>query len=186
MPRSIHRPPPAENDPEMLPESTRDYYRSTWGFDPITGCHILRKGGFRYEECFPLSQDLPLQAVGVMICARVDWKGDDIRNRIVFRRTDAKGRRRKASVECTHTVAYAEPEGDTPLDILESLAKEMMDEISENPRRPVILPPWEHFAALKSYVAGIAAKVWSASSNCNCAFNRDGDLNCGDLEDFNH
>ncbi len=180
MPRSVRPSPLVEYNPAMLLESTRDYYRSTWGFDPVTDCRTLSTGGFRYEESFPLSQDLPLQVVGVTICARVDWEGEDIRNRIVFLRIDAKGRRRKAIVECTHTVVYAgiasdafafaedeaftrkrfRPHSVTDADIAAKIiAEELCDEldgIRDDINRPVILPPWEHFAALKSYVAGIA------------------------------
>ncbi len=100
------------NDPVSLPESNREYYRSTWGFDPVADCRILSNKSLRYEECFTLSQDLPLLSIGITIGARVDWEGNNIHNRIVFRRVDDNGRRRKASVECTHTVVYAGPASD--------------------------------------------------------------------------
>ncbi len=148
------------NDPALLPESTRDYYRSTWGFDPLTDYRVVGNGYSRYEECFPLSQDLPLQAVGIAICAQVDWKDEGIQNRIVFRRTGAKGRQRTASVECTHTVVYAGPASDalTFADDISALPNKTgadRERLSQNGKLAT-LPPWEHFAALKSYIAAVA------------------------------
>ncbi len=160
MPRSV-RTPADRNDPASLPKSTRDYYRSTWGFDPVVDCRHLGKDSFRYEECFPLSQDLPLQAVGITIGARVDWGGEEIHNRIVFHRTDMRGRRRTASVECTHTVVYAGPASDalTFADDIYTSADAIKtsdwERLTPN-EKLVTLPPWEHFAALKSYVAAVA------------------------------
>ncbi len=160
MPRSARSSSPAVNDPATLPESTRDYYRSIWGFDPVADCHILSSGSFWYEECFPLPEDLPLHAVGIKICARVDWEGEDVHNRILFRRIDDKGRRRKRSVECTHTVVYTGPASDA-LTFAEDF--ETFTNMTQADRARLIqkeklvtLPPWEHFAALKSYVAAVA------------------------------
>ncbi len=159
MPQST-RPYPREiNDPVTLPESTRDYYRSTWGFDPVVDCRIVGSGRFQYEECFPLSQDLPLQSVGVTICARVDWEGEEIHNRIVFRRPDDNEQMKEASVECTHTVVYAGPASDAldfadDLDQYTNMTRANRARLIRT-RRLVILPPWEHFASLKSYIAAV-------------------------------
>ncbi len=149
------------NNPALLPESTRDYYRSTWGFDPVADCRILGSGRFQYEECFPLTEDLPLQAIGITICAHVDWEGEDVRNRIVFRRSEAEGQQKEAGVECTHTIIYAGPTSDA-LTFVENLDTSpdnpppIAEEILNRTERPATLPPWEHFAALKSYVAAVA------------------------------
>ncbi len=153
---SISDPLPGTPVPLSLPDADRAYYRETWGFDPATEYLELRNGWRRFEACFPLARDPPLKTARVTICARVDWKGEAIHNRIVFRRGDLK-----AAVECTHTVVYAGPAGEalnfaadayTARDRLDPAARELVDRAGG----PVTLPPWEHFAALKSYIVAIA------------------------------
>ncbi len=141
-------------DPSQLPASERDYYRTVWGFDPVDDCQTISLLMQRYEACFDLPQDLPLQAARVVICARVDWKGEVIHNRIVFR----KGAK-EAAVDCTHTIVYAGPASGVMTFASDAdLTQNDLPELVKLARtgRLVLLPPWEHFAALKSYVAAIA------------------------------
>jgi len=173
-PKPRAKKPPRQNisyDPESLGSSDRAYYREAWGFDPevdranfptseVGAGKIL----YRYEEWFPLPEDLPLAAAGVNVAARVDVVEDPdaeirarhgppesdfisenyeplfSRARVVFRaRADsAAGRGEKfeqgkeAAVECLHVV------------------------VARRHRKLARLPPWEHFAALKSWVAAVA------------------------------
>ncbi len=164
--------PATPPSPLLLPVPERTYYQEIWGFDPAMEYQDLQNGWSRFETCFPLANDPPLDAAGVTICARVDWRGEKIHNRIVFRRKFEEPREagvvfwrgdekpREAAVECTHTVVYAGPAGEalnfaadahTARDRLDPTARELVDRAGG----PVTLPPWEHFASLKSYVAAI-------------------------------
>ncbi len=99
----------------------------------------------------PLDQDLPLKTAGVMICARVDWKNDEVRNRIVF-----KSGTKEAIVECIHTIVYAGPADNALTFAMDGCLREKQRAWMQRAGGPVTLPPWEHFAALKSYVGAIA------------------------------
>lgn len=144
-------------DPSQLSDAERTYYRTVWGFDPVEDCHPTALYSRRYEACFGLTQDLPLKAIDIKICARVEWQGEEaIHNRIVFRRGG-----NESAVECTHTLVYA---GPTAAALTFAEDTYTVDEnLSATDRAflarssgPVPLPPWEHFAALKSYVAAVA------------------------------
>ncbi|HMF30839.1 MAG TPA: hypothetical protein VKK79_05470 [Candidatus Lokiarchaeia archaeon] len=135
------------NDIENLSSSDREYYRAVWGFDPVTDRTTTEDGMFRYEASFPLDQDPPLQAVGVTIIARVDWNSGGTRNRIIFRQE-----KRETAINCVHTVIYEAPADE----VLNAAPEDLLQHVQSTENRPATLPPWEHFAALKSYVGGIA------------------------------
>ncbi len=152
--------PPHKNiltSPAQLSEAERAYYRETWGFDPVEDCLSSIHSERRYEASFPLAQDPPLQTAGLTIAARVEWKGRDIHNRIVIRR----GPYEEAAVECTHTIVLtgrAEQAWTLAEDVYtapDRLSEADMATLARG-GGPVALPPWEHFAALKSYVAAVA------------------------------
>ncbi len=96
------------------------------------------------EQWYPLVNDPHLHAAGVEIGARAIIKTSGLTQlRIVFRAGD-----REWSVECVHVAVYAGPLESLPPDA--DLARS-----SEN--HPIDLAPEEHFFALNSYVAGMAA-----------------------------
>ncbi len=156
--RPAHKPPTRglAPSPEITP-ADRAYYREAWGFDPVMECIHLRGGHYRYETGFPLDHDPGLDAAGVRVAARVDFSSKgEIHNRIVFWRVN-----QEALVECTHTVAYAGPAQDALTLGDDSLVRDgfLARDVQAMVKRaggPVTLPPWEHFAALKSYVAAVA------------------------------
>ncbi len=130
--------------PIDIPNNSRTYYKKTWGFDPITDCN--KTGSmWKYEAGFKPVADPTLLAAGVKIYAQVSFRTmRKCRNRIVFRAGIREG-----VVNCTHTVVY------------EGTAEKALEWAEMPPRgaRPmgfVNLPPYEHFAALKSYVEGIS------------------------------
>src|SRR5271157_1810028 len=80
----------------------------------------------------------------------------ELHNRIVFRQGD-----REATVECTHTLVNAGPaaRGLTFAEdvyIQRGQLSKADQAWMQRGGGPVALPPWEHFAALKSFVAAIA------------------------------
>ncbi len=168
------------NDPKQLPEAQRQYYRDTWGFDPVSDRKPLRFGknfllsivgkieeespeeeeetpenkegkegeDYYYESVFNLDSDPGLQFIGISIAARVEVYSDGtLHNYLVFRQG-----RRLTRVNCVHTVVYAL--NPTVISSQTPLVPE--GNLRSTASHPAIIPPWEHFAALKSYVAGIA------------------------------
>ncbi len=136
----------------------RQYYRDVYGFDPVTDQiqSNRREKWYCYETWFPLTQDIELHSAGVRVGARVDVDSDGhLQNRIVFQKDKIEAR-----VECTHTIVLAGPAQDAISYVLDKattnarLTKEERNMI-ERAGSLVDLPPWGHFAALKSYVAGI-------------------------------
>ncbi len=132
----------------------RQYYRETWGFDPIDGLHRLGQDTiWVYEAGYELAADPALIAAGVSIHAQVSFNFMEltkkewgiVRNKIVFRAAGG----REAAVTCTHTVVY---QGN--VEVATDWAAN--PPASTNLLGPAILPPWEHFVALKSYVAALA------------------------------
>ncbi len=155
---------PREKTPEKAKAEKetpdRAYYRETWGFDPVADARDIGDGWRRLEAWFALEHDLPLQAAGVTIGARVDWRGEEVRNRIVFRRESTGAGKTEAEVECTHTLVYTgTPEQvltlATDLDVAQGKMAAPVKKWLRGTGGPVPLPPWEHFAALKSYIAAI-------------------------------
>lgn len=145
------------------PDPSREYYITVHGFDPVKCRRRIDQSTYAYEACFPLPNDPPLSEAGLRICARVvvregNPQEGNVRNRIVFKAGD-----REALVECVHTAVYVAEVGD----LWEIDAKKVLDRARSTERKPVHLPPEEHFASLKSFVAGIAefglANVFSAS-----------------------
>lgn len=145
--------------------NTRAYYREVWGFDPVRDRQRLHDGSdrpgredpraragdgpYKYEAWFPLAADPSLHARGVQAGARVVVTPEPpIQNRIVFRIGP-----REAVVECVHLAVYAGP----PREVATLSIHEIVERAASTEDRPVILPPEEHFVALKSYVGGIAA-----------------------------
>ncbi len=104
---------------------------------------------YYYEADIPLENDPELQAAGVGVRARVNEdKKMRSHNRIVFARGNAS-----AEVECMHTVVYEAPAKE----ILNLPGEKIEELVTSTEGKPVMLPPWEHFAAMKSYVAGIVS-----------------------------
>ncbi len=128
---------------------TREYYKHYHGFDPETDKIQDPRGGSLYETWFLLENDPSLHALGVVIGARVNIT-PRVQNRIVFKRD-----RKEAEVTCIHAAITS----ITTEEIM-NLDLEADDTIREFARttenEPVKLSPEEHFAALKSYVQGIA------------------------------
>ncbi len=144
--------------PESLTLKERAYYREAWGFDPVADKKVSPPRPdvlYYYESSIPLENDPEIRAVGIMMHARVEVDADGrSHNRIVFTRGE-----KSVAVECVHTAVYAAP----PREISE-LSKEKLKVLGASTGgRPVILPPWEHFASLKSFAGGIAAVgiLWS-------------------------
>jgi hypothetical protein len=142
-----------EEEKSGFSENDREYYRTTWGFDPISDRIMppAQKHSMKYyfNEDIPLENDPELAGAGVSLHARVEvnWNNES-HNRIVF----AQGRRETA-VNCIHTIIHVAP--------LQELAKITQDEFRDRVRstegRTAVLPPWEHFTALKSFASGLAA-----------------------------
>ncbi len=166
-----------------MSEKDREYYRQTWGFDPVADArpshehypdpalkdtpetpehpHSKVRGDYCYIKEFPLEADWDLNAVGVRIQAGVEVFGEQIQNVIKFlRRGKGNQQGRKAEITCTHTVVYAGPATQALSLAKDSLLQEPYPPeirgILSRAGGPVKLPPWEHFAAMKSYVAAIA------------------------------
>ncbi len=112
---------------------------------------------YHYEAGIPLENDPELQAAGVTVQVRVDVDvRGEIKNRVIFTRGD-----QSAEFRCVHTIVYAAPAHEV-FDLSDKrffdLSDERIEALARAPRgNRAILPPWEHFIALKSYVAGIAA-----------------------------
>ncbi len=142
--------------PPSLPPETRAYYREVWGFDPLTDAQKLPRGDYYYQQDFSLNADPYLQAAGVQVSAVVEvYEGQSI-NKIRFDRGN-----RSRAIECTHTIVHVAPAANafTFADDL-ALKRALSDadkQLLEETGGPVQLPPWEHFAALKSFVGGISA-----------------------------
>ncbi len=160
----------------QAPPDERQYYRDVHGFDPVIALHFPNKTTryLHYEEWFPLLEDPSLHAAGIEVGARVEIDDKEgVHNRIVFRKGE-----REATVECTHTVVYAGPIEGMPISAFDDgiaqtrLSKSDRLHLAQTGGH-VQLSPWGHFAALKSYVAGIAGagfanllvvgNVWSTS-----------------------
>jgi len=104
---------------------------------------------FRYEADFSLGEDLFLNRVGVKIGARTEMDAYRIRNRIVFKRGD-----KESAVDCVHTavcvfenVTALPPTGEED---------SILEQVESTEEHHAYLSLAEHFASLKSYVAGIA------------------------------
>ncbi|GAB4318642.1 MAG: hypothetical protein Kow0069_21870 [Promethearchaeota archaeon] len=124
-----------------------EYYRNVWGFDPVVDRTWRSKNEFWYEECYDLVNDASLREAGVKICARVVAKKNRrVRNYIVFRRGGVE-----ATVNCVHTAVTTVPV-DAPVD-----DPALLEAARSTETHAVDLSPEEHFASLKSYVAGIAS-----------------------------
>lgn len=138
-----------------LDAGRRAYYRETWGWDPCRARIPLDAGpgvpgGFRYEAGFPLDGpgDEWLDAAGVTIWARVDVIAGEPHNQVVFKVGTIAGEWR---VECVHSVVHA-----APLEALAELTPGDFETLARSPpRRTAVLPPEEHFVALRSFVAGL-------------------------------
>ncbi len=151
--------PPTPNSvfKKFSPEE-RDYYITVHGFDPVAG-RIPLPGdkGFKYEIYYCLMNDPALFQAGVTIGARVEvTPGNPSHNRIVF-----KSGSREAIVNCVHTAICDLPAGEAanfPDALMDGKGPGGMplERVISGQPHPLLLPPEEHFASLKSYVAGIA------------------------------
>ncbi len=124
------------------------YYRQTWGFDPVKDrVKVVEKGYFYYETRLPLVNDPALNDAGVQLVGRLELDFDGVsHNRIGFERGD-----KRSLVECIHTAIY-----DATLEELAEFSPEDYEElVGSTEGRPEVLPPWEHFASLKSFAAGL-------------------------------
>ncbi len=146
---------------EDLSEAERAYYRATWGFDPVAdkikppppGSSTLKVYSFTlrysYEALIPLENDPELQEIDITVHARVDVDDQgNSHNSIEFRRNG-----RTFPVFCVHAVFYSAPIQE----VLSLSEEDLVTKVTTTEGQPALLPPWEHFAALKSYVAGIAS-----------------------------
>ncbi len=142
-------------NPPSLPPETREYYREVWGFDPVDDCKSSKFLCRGYSQGYELEGDPYFQAAGIQIIAMVDVKGENVHNTIMFVRGN-----RWYPIDCTHTVVFSAPpeEALTFADdlSLEKWSSQAERDLLKKAGGPVILAPWEHFAALKSYVASIA------------------------------
>ncbi len=122
------------------------YYRDVYGFDPVRD-RIPLSGDLRrwaYYAEFPLENDPSLKQAGVKIGASVEVFDEVIKNSIIFATP-----KKRAAVNCIHTaILSTTPDQATDEKILEHARSTEF--------RPIQLVPEEHFASLKSYVAGIA------------------------------
>ncbi len=143
-------PPPDERDPKWFGLSDDEIRERLIPKDPyLHPEYFIWPLVYHYEAGIPLENDPELQAAGVTVQVRVDVdvKGE-IKNRVIFSRGD-----QAAEFRCMHTIVYAAPAQEV-LD----LSWEKIEALARTPRGDrAILPPWEHFVSLKSYVAGIAA-----------------------------
>ncbi|MHA1733379.1 MAG: hypothetical protein ACTSU5_15640, partial [Promethearchaeota archaeon] len=129
------------------------YYREVWGFDPARVRRAAPEGSdlaYSLEDGFPLDApgDELLDRLGVTLWARVevDFLGR-VHNRLVLR-----GGGREAVVGCVHLAVYEAPLGE-----LAGLGGGGLADLARSTEgRPVDLPPLEHFAALRSFAAGLA------------------------------
>ncbi len=145
--------------PLKMEPSERAYYRGAWGFDPETHRLHLQGEDYRYDAWVPLDNDPEFGSLGIEMGARVDVvhhrgiteiPGTRIHTRIVFRRRDVE-----AAARCAHIVLEKAQAGNIMLGTNEWEEKSR-ETSTGNTTRQAMLPPWEHFAALKSYVAAIA------------------------------
>ncbi|GAB4324096.1 MAG: hypothetical protein Kow0069_29510 [Promethearchaeota archaeon] len=127
----------------------RDYYVEVHGFDPVAD-RLPTEEGFAYEATYSLSNgsDAELDAAGVKIVARVRVEAGGVtRNQIAFRAGDLE-----KIVHCVHTAVYV---GE--LSEVSDLSAELLADLAQSTEnKPIQLTPEEHFASLKSYVAGLA------------------------------
>ncbi len=134
-----------------LDPQIRTFYRDNWGFDPVTDRQKSVSSGVRfyYEAEIPLEADPELIAAGVRMYARVEVMGPrEPHNRILFVREG-----RSKGVECIHTIIHAAP----LVDLAEFTKADYSEMVQTVPGQPANIPPWEHFAALKSFAGGLAA-----------------------------
>ncbi len=132
-------------------DNDKEYYRDFHGFDPEDNLRVIEGPPrvFRYEADFPLEQDSFLNRAGVKISARSEMDAYKIRNRIVFKRGE-----KESTVDCVHTaVCIFENAAALPPEGAEDTILEQVKSTEDYQAR---LPLAEHFASLKSYVAGIA------------------------------
>ncbi len=169
-------PPPVPREPFPCPPDERQYYVDIHGFDPEAGW-VNKALAYKYEAWFQLVADPALAAVGVTIGARVDQvPGLPPQNRILFRSKEGN----VEGIYCTHTVLYAGPADDALRFADDSILQRVpvpaeLDFLAQT-GGPVQLPPWGHFAALKSYVAGIAEMGILTMMGAASAQDREGTL----------
>jgi len=146
----------------QISSHSRDYYRETWGFDPVRDWINHKDDTCAFEELFPLLSDPGLYNAYVKIGARVSFnKSLELSNNEIIFRCPVDSykypRFRESSVKCVHTVISAGSE-----DVCEAcedvtaLHKIIRSQQRKSLRTGMTLPPWEHFVALKSFVSAIA------------------------------
>jgi len=123
-----------------------EYYENAWGFRP-SEFRVPLTGGYAYEDAFPVTGDPLLEDLGAEVVARVEVR-DRVRCRLGVR---APALGTESWITCIHAVVYKVPPGE-PVPRPEDLA-EMVESVEG---RPALLPPEEHFAALRSFAAGLA------------------------------
>ncbi len=129
---------------KKITSEERTYYREFFGFDPVTFVVQVNVANckYRYEENFLLVNDDELLNAGISVSARVDVEHNGFaRNRIVFFRDNIE-----SSIECIHTII-----SNIKTEDMAKLGKDVL----ETRGNVIALHPWCHFAALKSFVAGI-------------------------------
>ncbi|GAB4329750.1 MAG: hypothetical protein Kow0069_37290 [Promethearchaeota archaeon] len=132
-------------------DEERAYYLQVHGFDPLNDKVAVKANDveWQYEAWFEPVNDPELESAGVLVGAvvQVDARGRS-KNRVVFRRGNSE-----SSVECIHTAVCT----ISSLDFGE-LTREpnkVVELARSTERNELELPPEEHFASLKSFVAGL-------------------------------
>ncbi len=151
-------PPPLErknlDNPTAIPQASRWYYQTTWGFDPVAVLKTDGDGGLAYEAEIPLVNDPHLAEAGVTMHAHTQVSTNKWRpafewsmNNIIFRCGSQEGR-----ASCVHTILH---QGSLVGAIRFTDAIER-GEIFPRPGSLAKLDPLEHFAALRSYCYALA------------------------------
>lgn len=152
---------PKKFDNLELTAEEQDYYRTMWGFDlvaekiePTSIMNEERKENnlppllYYYDAPISIENDPELETAGVKVHTRVEVDEHGADNRIIFRRGDEC-----STVYCVHSAVYT-----APAEKMMVLPEDKLPVIANSTEyAPAILPPWGHFVALKSYVAGIAS-----------------------------
>lgn len=139
----------------------RDYYCSTWGFDPM--CLFVDRGGFRgWRESLPLDGPGDEELDGEGVCVHVEygkWRGS-IKLSGQLRFVNPSNEATK-TISCIHTIVHK-----GTLESLTEVSGERYEHLASVEGSPAILDPLEHFAALRSFAIGLTeVGIYNALEN---------------------